>query len=78
MNYQGYIIGEVHQEIPQGNINGSNTTFTIQKTPINNSEYLYLNGVLLEKGGDYTISGTTITLLVIPQTGDKLKISYKV
>lgn len=77
MNYQGYLIGDVDKEVPQGLINGSNTVFTITKAPINNSEYLYLNGVLLERGGDYTLSGTTLNLIVVPQTGDKLVISYR-
>jgi hypothetical protein len=68
----------VIRETPTGTINGSNTTFTLANTPTANSEQVYLNGLLLEPGAgnDYTISGATITMLAVPQTGDRLKASY--
>lgn len=68
----------VFNETPSGTINGVNATFTIAAAPQNSSLQLYMNGVLLEPGAgnDYTISGTTITMLMIPQTGDKLRAYY--
>ena len=69
----------VDKEIPSGSINGSNTTFTLANTPTAGSEHGYLNGILQESGSgnDYTISGSVITYLVAPLTGEKLRISYR-
>ena len=41
---------------------------------------LFLNGVLLTPGAgnDYTLSTATITMLLIPQTGDRLTADYMV
>jgi len=73
----------VNAETPSGTVNGSNATFTLANTPTTgfgsvNTLSLYLNGVLLEagSGNDYTLSGSTITALLIPQTGDKLRAYY--
>lgn len=69
----------VDKEIPSGSINGSNTSFTLANSPISGSEHIYLNGVLLESGAgnDYTISGSTITMLDAPLTGEKLRATYR-
>jgi fiber protein len=69
----------VTRETPTGTINGANTTFTLAATPTAGTEEIFLNGLLLEPGAgnDYTISGATITMLVIPQTGDRLKANYR-
>jgi fiber protein len=68
----------VTRETPTGTINGSNATFTLAATPTAGTEEIFLNGILLEPGAgnDYTISGATITMLVVPQTGDRLKACY--
>lgn len=68
----------VVRETPTGTINGANTTFTLANTPIANTEQIFLNGLLLEPGAgnDYTISGATITMLQVPNTGDRLKACY--
>lgn len=73
----------VNNETPSGTVNGSNTTFTLASTPAAGSAgissvRLYLNGQLLEQGSgnDYTISGTSITMLFAPTTGDKLRAYY--
>lgn len=66
-------------ESPSGTINGSNTVFTLSLTPYEPSKVqLFQNGLLLEQGGenDYTISGTTITMIVAPLMTDKLKANY--
>lgn len=69
----------VTRETPSGSINGSNVTFTLANTPVAGSEEIYLNGLLQEPGAgnDYTISGSTITYLTAPLTGDKLRASYR-
>ncbi len=65
---------------PGGNVNGTNDTFTLATTPVNNTEMVFVNGVLQNQGSgnDYTISGTTITFLsgAIPQTGDIIRVTY--
>lgn len=81
--YTNYINGET----PAGTLNGVNATFTLAHTPANcyagvNSLELYNDGVLMQSGAgnDYTISGTTITMLsgAIPGSADKLVASYMI
>jgi hypothetical protein len=69
----------VDRETPTGAVNGSNTTYTLANTPLSGSEHVYLNGILQEPGAgnDYTISGTTITYLAAPISGDKIRVSYR-
>ena len=59
-------------EVPSGTINGSNVTFTLANAPSPASSLqLFLNGLLQTAGGvDYTLSGSTITYGVAPETGD--------
>jgi hypothetical protein len=66
----------IANEIPGGTINGSNATFALANTP--QWLQLFLNGVVLEvgSGNDYTIAGTAITMLLVPQSGDKLRAYY--
>ncbi|HXB12868.1 MAG TPA: hypothetical protein VNZ45_12850 [Bacteroidia bacterium] len=67
----------VTRETPSGTLNGSNTAFTLANTPVVGSESLYLNGLLQEPGGnDYTISGTSITMAIAPQSTDRLRVNY--
>lgn len=65
-------------EVPNGTINGTNVTFTLDNTPIGQI-MLYLNGQYLAPGAgeDYTISTTTITLASAPIVGDKLLANYQ-
>jgi hypothetical protein len=69
------------RETPSGTVNGSNVTFTVANTPISGTESVFTNGVLQDSGAgaDYTISTSTITFLTgsIPQTGDKVRVSYQ-
>lgn len=65
------------QEIPVGAIDGVNTNFTISHAPILETQNLYLNGIFQTEVSDYTLSGTTITFITAPQTGDELTISYQ-
>lgn len=67
-------------ETPSGVINGSNTVFTLAFTPSpTNSVQLYLNGLRMDQGLDYTLSGSTVTFASAsaPQTGDVLLASYR-
>lgn len=68
----------VTREAPSGSINGTNDAFTLAHTPVVGSEQLFLNGLLLEpgSGNDYTISGANVTMLTIPQSGDRLRAVY--
>lgn len=68
------------REVPTGLVNGNNGTFTIINIPLAGKEEIYVNGFLQDvgTGNDYTISGNTVTFLTgaIPETGDKVRISY--
>jgi hypothetical protein len=65
-------------EVPGGTINGTNTVFTLVNTPIINSQFLFWNGLALFPGaGDYTISGSTLTLTIAPQVDDTLIAVYQ-
>jgi hypothetical protein len=68
----------VTEEVPSGNINGSNTTYTLAYTPTSNTLKLYLNGVRLRSGAgnDYTISTNIITMTTAPISGDVLLADY--
>ena len=69
----------VDKEIPSGSINGVNTVFVLANTPVNGSEHVYINGILMESGAgnDYTISGATITTLEALAAGEKIRVSYR-
>ena len=69
----------VDKEIPSGAINSVNVTYTLAFTPTAGSEHVYLNGVLQESGSgnDYTITGSAITYLSAPLTGEKVRVTYR-
>lgn len=66
-------------EAPSGTMNGSNQTFTLAHTPAGNIQLFY-GGIMLREGVgyDFTISGTTITLLgdIKPVAGENLMAVY--
>ncbi len=68
-------------EIPSGTIDGNNVNFTLVNSPSPSlSLKLYKNGVLMNQGGDYALSGSSITFTntaVTPQPGDSLVSSYR-
>lgn len=68
----------VMRETPTGAVNGINTAFTLAAVPLDNSEQVYLNGILQSPGAteDYTITSGTITFNNPPQTGDKIRVTY--
>lgn len=66
-----------YQEAPTGTVNGSNTAFTLPHTPSANANVsLYLDGILLYLGIDYTLSGTAITMTTAPAVGQTLWAVY--
>jgi hypothetical protein len=67
-------------ETPFGDIDDSNKIFTLSYTPIEFSEQVYVNGMLLESGAenDYTITSDTITLTDPLLVGDEILVSYLV
>ncbi len=76
----GVFPGFSDAEAPSGAINGSNTTFTVAFTPSPaGSLQLYLNGLRLDAGVDYSLLANTVTFFVAstPQTGDLLLASYR-
>jgi hypothetical protein len=64
------------RETPSGTLNGSNTNFTLANTPLAGTECVYLNGILQDISNDYTISSTTITFVVAPQSSDRIRVNY--
>ena len=59
--------------------NGTNKVFALPEAIVLASESIYLNGVMLTRGVDYTISGTTVTLsseLFAPETKHTLRANY--
>jgi len=70
----------VNGEIPGGLVNGLNPTFTLANTPSGASLLMFRNGVLLQAGADYTLTGSTVQFfsIAIPQTADKLVAQYRI
>lgn len=65
------------QETPSGTINGSNTAFTLSQTPFENETImLFLDGLLLKQGTDYTVSGTSITMTTAPALAQEMRVQY--
>ena len=68
-----------YNETPTGAIDGVNTVFTLANNPNPDSSLeVILNGQILTAGGDYTLSGTTITFANAPLEGSILRVNYVV
>lgn len=64
-------------ETPSGTVNGSNTAFSLSVEPYSvDSVLVFLNGIKLKKTTHYSISGTTITMVIAPEIGQELEASY--
>lgn len=70
------VINYISLETPTGSINGSNTVFSVANVVVVGTEMVFLNGLLQYKTIDYTISGSTITFIIAPFTGDHILITY--
>jgi len=66
------------KETLSGVIDGINKVFTLQYPPVEDSEHIYLNGLLQESGinGDYQVSDSTITFKEAPPTDTNLRCTY--
>ena len=69
---------KIENEVPAGTINGANTAFTVTNAPDpSGSLQLFLNGMFMTVGEDYTISGVDITFLSAPLTGSILRAFFR-
>jgi hypothetical protein len=50
-------------ETPSGTTDGTNQTFTLTHTPVSGSLKLVRNGIRLQLGPDFTLSGNSITMV---------------
>jgi len=68
----------IFHEIPTGNIDSLNTSYTLANTPVTGTVQVFLNGLLQAPGSglDYTISGSTITFAKAPRTNSDLYVHY--
>lgn len=65
------------KETPSGSINGSNTAFTLAQTPLENEAVeLFLDGLRLTEGVDFTLSVSSITMTTAPAIGQSLRATY--
>jgi len=55
---------------------GTGQIFTLSQTAISNSEVVNHNGLVLRPTVDYTISGTTLTILENVSTGESIQATY--
>lgn len=69
----------IDKEQPSGSIDGFNSVFTLQYLPVLGSEHLFLNGMFLSQGEDYTISGSSITFFDAPDSEpiSSIRCSYR-
>lgn len=69
----------IDRELISGPIDSVNKQFQLRFTPELNSEHIYYNGLLQDRGSnlDYIISGKTITFRNPPKHGSKLLCSYR-
>lgn len=59
-------------------VNGANRVFVVTHTPADAAEFsVYLNGLYLTEGDDYTLVDRTVTLLAAPGTGESLRFWYR-
>ena len=66
------------REVPAGNRDGFNVTFSLANAPIAGTEMVFLNGLLQNSGSgnDYTISGQNITMASAPVATDVILVTY--
>ena len=68
----------VENGVPTGAVNYINVTFTLASNPSpDGSLKVYLNGQRLKVTEDYTLSGSTLTMVVAPLTGSLLLVDYR-
>ena len=71
----------VDAEVPGGVVDGANAEFSLSQTPSPLASLMVeRNGLVLQQGTDYSLSGSTLTFqaAAVPQPGDILQASYRV
>lgn len=64
-------------ETPTGTPNNVITAFTLADTPETDTLVVFKNENAMEGGGvDYTLSGVTVTFVLPPSTGDRIRVHY--
>ncbi len=66
----------VFGEVPEGDIDGSNTSFTLASKPVESALLLFCNGQRMTANEDYTVEGYAIIFTTAPYAGDKLIADY--
>ena len=58
---------------------GNNKIYTLYATPYENSDHVYLNGLLQTRGNgnDYVLVEKTITFNKVPKIGSTIQASYR-
>jgi hypothetical protein len=71
-------INIVWNEIPIGSIDGINTVFTLEFTPISDRLLVFVNGVLQERktNADFLLNDKTITFSYPPPIDSKVLVTY--
>ena len=78
LNVEAVLDTDIKYENESSNCNGIETDFTLDSTPVENSVQVYLNGIIQEEGTgkDYSLTGTTVSFSLAPESGDILLIHY--
>jgi len=76
-NSLSHSITYIDKEKPIGIANDDNKVFELVSEPIENSEHVYLNGLLQDAGEDYIISGKYIIFTESPMINSKIRCSYR-
>lgn len=68
----------IANEIPSGDINGSNKVFALAHTPISGTVHVHLNGMVQVPGSglDYTIAINVITFTKAPRSNSEILVHY--
>jgi hypothetical protein len=68
----------IANEVPTGDVDGSNAAFVVANTPKTGTLQVYLNGLLQKPGSgkDYTLATATVTFTVAPESGDLILCNY--
>ena len=75
----GVVPSFADEETPTGDVNGSNTEFTLANTPSPASSLQFVvNGQVLTSGGeDFTLATATVTTVTAPPTGSVIRVWYR-
>lgn len=59
-----------------GDVDGTNKAFALPESAANDTLCVFWNGQMLKPADDYSVSGTTVTLVGSPDPGDKVWANY--